>query len=90
MHRLAMNGQHEGLEHIEALMALRGVEPAYKRKSPIGGGTRRQTREVVLAALSEGVTDDAGIADRLLEVRPDLTVRQARHRVYMCRRRLGC
>jgi len=35
----AMNGPHDGLEHIEAPVRLRGVEPAYKRKSPIGGGT---------------------------------------------------
>lgn len=39
LHKRAMNGSHDGLEHIEAIMHLRGVEPADKRRSPIGGGT---------------------------------------------------
>ena len=87
-HKAAMNGQHEGLEHILALMRLRGVEPTCKRPSPIGF-KRRETRGVVLDAIRDGVTSNSEITDRLMQVRPDLTRKQAGQRVYMVVRRMG-
>jgi pentatricopeptide repeat protein len=30
LHRECMNGRHEGLEHVLALMRLRGVEPDFR------------------------------------------------------------
>ena len=32
LHRECMNGRAEGLEHVVALMRLRGVEPSFKAK----------------------------------------------------------
>ncbi len=32
LHRECMNGRHDGLEHVVALMRLRGVEPDFKAK----------------------------------------------------------
>lgn len=87
LHRQALNGKG-GLDPILALMALRGLEPVAKRLSPVGGGTRRETRGIVLLALRDGVTDAGARAAILMRLRPDLTRKHARQRVYMVRRRL--
>ena len=47
LHRECMNGRHEGLEHVLALMRLRGVEPDFKARSR-AYGTRRERRLVKL------------------------------------------
>ena len=88
LHRQAMNGKG-GIEHVLALMALRGVEPVNKRPSPVGGGERKETKAVVLLALRDGVQDTGAMAAVLMQLRPDLTPKQAHQRVYMVRRRLG-
>lgn len=89
LYRQAISGRQEGLNHVLALMRLRGLEPAAKRPSPIGNGPRRQTRVIVLEALRGGVCDTSEIAAILMQHRPDLTFRQAWHRVYMVRKRLA-
>lgn len=88
LYRQAINGG-AGLDHILALMALRGLQPVAKRPSPIGGGRRKETKLIVLQALREGVTDTSEIAAILHRHRPDLTRAQAHQRVYMVRRRLA-
>ena len=88
LHRDAMNGKHEGLEHILALMQLIGVEPSYRRPSPIGGAKRRETQVLVQQALRDGLRTPSEIADRLVAERPDVPRRRAYHRVYMVMQRL--
>ena len=89
LHRQALNGKG-GMEHVLALMALRGLEPVNKRPSPVGGGKlRRETGAIVRQSLRDGVTDTGAIAAILVQRRPDLTRKQAHQRVYMVRRRLG-
>ena len=89
LHRQAMNGKG-GMEHVLALMALRGLEPVGKRRSPIGGGKRRrETKAIVLLALRDGVEDMGAIAAILMQRRPELTRKQAHQRVYMVRWRLA-
>ncbi len=44
IHRECMNGRHEGLEHVLALMRLRGVTPSFKAYSK-PYGSRRARRE---------------------------------------------
>lgn len=89
LHRQALNGKG-GMEHVLALMALRGLEPVNKRPSPVGGGKRRkETGAIVLQALRDGVTVNRAIATILLKQRPELTRKQAHQRVYMVRWRLG-
>ena len=89
LHRQAMNGRG-GMEHVLALMALRGNEPVGKRPSPVGGGLRRkETRAIVMQALRDGVTDTGAMAALLLRQQPDLTLKQAHQRVYMVRWRLA-
>lgn len=89
LYRQAISGRHGGLDHVLALMQMRGLEPAAKRPSPIGNGPRRQTRVIVLDALRAGLQDTGEIAAVLRQHRPDLTHRQAWHRVYMVRKRLA-
>ena len=43
LHRECMNGRHEGLEHVLALMRLRGVEPDFKAYA-VRYGSRRKWR----------------------------------------------
>ena len=86
LHRQAMNGRG-GLEHVLALMALRGVAQVNKRPSPVG--PRRQTKLLVLQAMLDGVTDTKAMAAILMQRRPDLTPKQAHQRVYMVRWRLA-
>lgn len=89
IHRQAMNGRG-GMVHVLALMALRGLETANKRPSPVGGGKRRKkTMAVVMQALRDGVTDTGAMTAILLQQRPDLTLKQAHQRVYMVRWRLA-
>lgn len=89
LHRQALNGRG-GMEHVLALMALRGLEPVNKRPSPIGGGKlRKETRAIVMQALRDGVTDTGAMAAILMQQRPDLTRKQAHQRVYMVRWRLA-
>lgn len=89
LHRQAMNGKG-GMEHVLALMALRGLEPVGKRPSPVGGGKRnRETRAIVMQALRDGVQDTGAIAAILFQRRPDLTLKQAHQRVYLVRWRLA-
>ena len=76
LHSQALNGKG-GMEHILALMALRGFEPDKKRRSPIGGDRRKDTKALVLRALRDGVTDSGGMARLLMQLRPDLTAKQA-------------
>ena len=42
LHRECMNDRHEGLEHVVALMRLRGVKPRFKAKHAKMG--RRKVR----------------------------------------------
>ena len=87
LHRQAMNGRG-GMEHVLALMALRVVEPANKRPSPVGGGKRnRETPAIVMQAMCDGVTDTGAMAALLRQLRPELTLKQAHQRVYMVRLR---
>jgi len=86
LHRQALNGKG-GLDHVLALMALRGLEPVAQRPSPVGG--RKETKIIVLQALRDGVTDTGQIAARLHQQRPDMTRAQAHQRVYMVRRRMA-
>ena len=88
LHRQAMNGKG-GMDHVLALMALRGLEPVGKRPSPVGGGERNETKAVVLLALRDGVEDMGAIAAILMQRRPELTRKQAHQRVYMVRSRLA-
>ena len=49
LHRECMNGRHDGLEHVLALMRLRGVEPDFKAlRKPYG--SRRERRLAKLRA----------------------------------------
>ena len=89
LHRQAMNGKG-GMEHVLALMALRGLAPVNTRPSPVGGGKRRkETKALVIQALRDGVTDTGVMAAILMQLRPDLTPKQAHQRVYMVRWRLA-
>lgn len=89
LYRQTINGKG-GMEHVLALMALRGLEPIGKRPSPVGGRKRRkETKAIVLQALRDGVTDTGAMAATLLQQRPDLTPKQAYQRVYMVRWRLA-
>jgi pentatricopeptide repeat protein len=49
LHGECMNGRHEGLEHVLALMRLRGVEPDFKARSG-KLGSRRERRLARLRA----------------------------------------
>jgi len=50
LHRECMNGRHEGLEHVLALMRIRGVAPDFKALSrPYG--SRRERRLAKLRAM---------------------------------------
>lgn len=43
LHRECMNGRHDGLEHVLALMRLRGVEPDFRALSrPYGSRQERR------------------------------------------------
>ena len=87
IHRQTMNGAG-GMEHVLALMALRGLAPVGKRPSPVGGGKRnRETRAIVMQAMCDGVTDTGAMAALLRQLRPELTLKQAHQRVYMVRLR---
>ena len=89
LHRQALNGAG-GMDHVLALMVLRGLETVGKRPSPVGGGLRRkETKAIVMQALRDGVTDTGAMAAILMQKRPDLSAKQARQRVYMVRRRLA-
>ncbi len=89
LHRQTISQGSAGLDHILALMQLRGLQPVAKRPSPIGGGRRKETRRIVMQALCDGLTDTGAIAAILHLKRPDLTRAQAHQRVYMVRRRLA-
>ena len=87
LHRQALNGKG-GMDHVLALMSLRGLEPVAKRPSPVRW-SRKETRTIVMRAMRDGVTDTGAIATILLQRRPDLTRKQALQRVYMVRWRLA-
>lgn len=82
LHREALNGRHEGMEHILALMALRGVEVVCKRRYPADAARQGEAKRLVLTALRDGPKTTGEIAARLIEGKPHLTRKQAANRVY--------
>ncbi len=77
----------EGLDHVEALMALRCIpKPAPKRPAQF---RRRLLRQVVLGELQRGAKTCPQITDVAHVMRPDLTRKQANQRVYMVLCRLS-
>ncbi|GKY88923.1 hypothetical protein STA1M1_27920 [Sinisalibacter aestuarii] len=88
LHRLAMNGKHGGLEHIQVLLQLRGIEPAFQRLSPKGSLGRNGTRRIAYQALQDGPKTTAQVGERVLAINPRLTKRQANHRADLALRRM--
>ncbi|QDC10836.1 hypothetical protein FHY55_17045 [Oceanicola sp. D3] len=90
LYREAINGQHEGKEHILALMKLRGIEPAAEKRSQhrVFPG-RSGMRQFVLAAMRDGHTDFKVIASLLHQQHPEIGAHGAYMRVYGCMRRMG-
>lgn len=72
-----------GLEHVDALLAMRGHEAApVPRKTP-KAFKRGELRRMILDALRDGPQTGAQLAERIAGQRDGLTRQQAYKRVYI-------
>ena len=70
----------DGLEHVEALLGLRGVAMTETRYRKPDHSPRGLMTQLVLGALRDGPKTQSQISVRVLEVRPELTPVEARIR----------
>lgn len=82
LHREALNGRHDGMEHIVALMALRGCKPSVTHPHHSNAAKPGETKRLVLAALRGGPKTTEEMAERLMTQKPELLRNRAVNRVY--------
>ena len=86
LHRQIAQGDGAGLDHVLALMAMRGLsKPRYYQRHPFRRG---ETVSLVLAQLRTGPKTNPQIGEAVRMARPDLTPRAAANRSYMALLRL--
>ena len=85
----------EGLDHVEALMRLRGFDPAsqhVRHKQRQNRFRQSQIKRAVIAALKDGPLTGRDMAARIHTQRPDLTYKEVYDRQYqaLARMKQGC
>ena len=79
-----IRGKSDGLEHVEALLVARGVDPAAQHVPRKANAAFRHSelRQIIFAALREGPQSSRAIADRVQASSLHLTTFRARHKVH--------
>ena len=87
LHKEMTRNGLEGLSHVEALLALRGVDlPSYPKRLPTKGQYKGRMRRMVLAAIKEGHNTPRDIT--LALEAPDVPYALMYQRVYQALLRL--
>lgn len=75
----------EGLQHVEAMLLLRGIDPAshyVRRKIPLDSCKQRELKIIVLDALRSGPKTAREIAQAFMRRKPEIAPDRAKIRVH--------
>jgi hypothetical protein len=75
----------DGLDHVEALLVARGVNPAaqhVRRKIPLDSCAQREVKAMVLAVLKDGPKRSRDVGDYFMMRKPGILRDRAMKRVY--------